>query len=180
MLKRLLRYRVAHGKLIPPEARVDSAAFPEAEYPVVCPKCRYLLRGLPNGPCPECGKPFDRGRLLVEQYVLEGGSRFHPWTARMNNWALLIILGGPLVTWLGGTLLLARFTFDPTSPSNGVFFTLLDLLALWTVILSLGVVLALVSTVLSVRMFLRYRHKARQVFEAIDVASSRPPDQDEE
>lgn len=66
---------------VPPDARVDPAGFSEEEYPVVCPKCTYLLRGLADGRCPECGTPFDRGQLLVRQYVTRrwqygGGKRF--------------------------------------------------------------------------------------------------------
>lgn len=28
-----------------------------------CPHCTYDLRGLPAGPCPECGRPFDPGTI---------------------------------------------------------------------------------------------------------------------
>lgn len=55
--------------VIPATARVDPAKFPADEFPVHCPKCDYLLRGLTDERCPECGKPFDRGRLLVVQYL---------------------------------------------------------------------------------------------------------------
>jgi hypothetical protein len=54
---------------------VDADRFPEDEFPVYCPKCDYLLRGLRDERCPECGTPFDRGRLLVQQYV-------HEWNRR--------------------------------------------------------------------------------------------------
>jgi hypothetical protein len=54
---------------------VDPGRLAEAEFPVICPQCAYLLRGLPDGSCPECGRPFERGRLLVQQYVHEFGSR---------------------------------------------------------------------------------------------------------
>lgn len=30
-----------------------------------CPSCSYELTGLPDGNCPECGKPFTHGRLLA-------------------------------------------------------------------------------------------------------------------
>jgi len=33
---------------------------------VFCPRCRYNLRGLPDGHCPECGERFERQRLLVD------------------------------------------------------------------------------------------------------------------
>ena len=31
---------------------------------LLCPHCGYNLRGLPEDRCPECGRPFDRARLL--------------------------------------------------------------------------------------------------------------------
>jgi len=52
-------------KVVPRTARVDPAAFPEDEFPVYCPKCEYLLRGLPEPVCPECGTSFHRGELLL-------------------------------------------------------------------------------------------------------------------
>jgi hypothetical protein len=55
--------------LPPPDARVDPALFPETEYPVYCMRCGYDLRGLTHAQCPECGEPFERGRLLFDQYV---------------------------------------------------------------------------------------------------------------
>lgn len=58
-------------RVIPAHARVPAAEFPEDDFPVFCPRCHYLLRGLPDSRCPECGEPFDRGRLLVDQYVRE-------------------------------------------------------------------------------------------------------------
>lgn len=177
MLKRLLRYRVAHGKLIPPEARVNAVAFPEAEYPVVCPKCRYLLRGLSDGPCPECGKPFDKGRLLVEQYVRERGMRFHPATARMSRWVLWLSLGVPFGGGLGFWIY-ARFFFDATSPPSGA--VLPSVVRVWLVAVGLILVVGLVSIVLSLRIVVRYGRKTRQVFDAIEPAGARLPAQGEE
>jgi hypothetical protein len=52
-----------------PNARVHPALFPEADYPVFCMRCGYDLRGLSEQRCPECGEQFERGQLLVEQYV---------------------------------------------------------------------------------------------------------------
>jgi len=54
---------------LPADARVDPALFTEAEYPVFCMQCGYELRGLHATRCPECGREFDRGQLLVDQYV---------------------------------------------------------------------------------------------------------------
>jgi hypothetical protein len=56
--------------VIPGDARVDPEHFPEEDFPVHCPRCEYLLRGLAEERCPECGEPFDRGRLLVLQYAV--------------------------------------------------------------------------------------------------------------
>jgi hypothetical protein len=50
-------------------ARLDSSRFTEDEFPVSCARCGYLLRGLPDGLCPECGEPFDRAGLLVQEYI---------------------------------------------------------------------------------------------------------------
>ena len=52
------------GKL---DARADISRLPENQFPIWCPKCDYLLRGLPDGRCPECGTEFERARLLVQQ-----------------------------------------------------------------------------------------------------------------
>lgn len=72
MLKRVWSFlhRSLFGtRVIPLNARVAPALFSEEEFPVYCPKCEYLLRGLPDGRCPECGEPFERERLLVVEYV---------------------------------------------------------------------------------------------------------------
>ncbi|HOM52230.1 MAG TPA: hypothetical protein PLQ89_11410 [Phycisphaerae bacterium] len=70
-LRRLLPYGWYHKAIIPPETRVDPSSFSEEEFPVYCPRCSYLLTGLAASRCPECGREFDRGRLLVEQYLLK-------------------------------------------------------------------------------------------------------------
>jgi hypothetical protein len=91
MLSRLLHslrdllYRPLFGtKVIPSDARVDPALFSEEEFPVYCEKCDYLLRGLPDGRCPECGQPFERGRLLALQYG--DGQNQTLWT-KPHRWA---------------------------------------------------------------------------------------------
>jgi len=102
-LAALLRKPLFGIMVISPDASVDPSSFSEQEYPVYCPSCRYLLRGLPDGKCPECGEPFERGRLLVRQYVVEwqGAEWKHStagkWCGRLLNLALatwvLIVLG---------------------------------------------------------------------------------------
>jgi hypothetical protein len=72
MLERVrqILYRPVFGtQVVPADARVDPTQFPEEEFPVYCPKCEYLLRGLPDGRCPECGEPFERAELLVLEYA---------------------------------------------------------------------------------------------------------------
>jgi len=90
ILRKLLRYRVVSGEVIPPDARVDPECFPESQFPLYCPECDYLLRGLPTERCPECGSPFDRGRLLVQQYVIERGKRLWKRTGKYAKWAGII------------------------------------------------------------------------------------------
>ncbi|GMU22468.1 MAG: hypothetical protein AMXMBFR13_25540 [Phycisphaerae bacterium] len=96
-LKRLIAWlnRPVFGtRVIPPGARVDPDRFADAEFPVHCPTCDYCLQGLPSCRCPECGRPFDRGRLLVEQYVLDTASS--PWRrnrlSRALKWMALCAL----------------------------------------------------------------------------------------
>lgn len=94
-LFRWLGVRIAAGHIISPDARVDPAEFPDSDYPVRCGHCGYLLRGLSADTCPECGTSFDRGRLLVEQYVLNqaGESLWKP----LNRAAILAFAAGVLV-----------------------------------------------------------------------------------
>ncbi len=56
-------------RVIPADARLRLEALPEEEFPIVCDRCGYLLRGLPEDRCPECGTAFDRHRLLLRSYV---------------------------------------------------------------------------------------------------------------
>lgn len=79
-------------RVISPDARVDPAGFPEDEFPVECPKCSYLLRGLSDARCPECGEPFDRGRLIVEQYVRQRA--LNVWEhGPVGRWAIRVSIG---------------------------------------------------------------------------------------
>jgi hypothetical protein len=108
--QRFLQWAAARKWIIPAGTRVDPTRFPEEEFLVLCPKCEYLLRGLPGDRCPECGRDFDRGQLLVQQYVIERGQRL--WGNAhgrvrlalakglyfINIWLLVMVL---LVGWLG-------------------------------------------------------------------------------
>jgi hypothetical protein len=149
--------------MIPPEARVDPGRFPEADFPLYCPSCGYLLRGLTSDRCPECGRPFERGRLLVEQYVIERGKRL---SRRTTAWAKRTLVIGIVLfaaSWL--SLALTVIVWSPMRPAPPV----MDLASIW-----LGVpamMLALVSGGLQSRAWSVARDKSRQVFEAIDRAS---------
>lgn len=104
--RRLLQYRFVGRRIITPDARVDPSLFPEDEFPVFCPKCDYLLRGLPDNRCPECGSEFDHGRLLVEQYVNEYGKRFCRGTSRWawRTWIVAVALAviAEFIVWFQG------------------------------------------------------------------------------
>lgn len=99
--------------VIPAEARVDPQHFPDADFPVHCPHCDYLLRGLPEPRCPECGQPFDRGRLLVQQYVERQGSRER--RRRLATLAIVIlslVLFKPAGVMIGAALGASISTLD--------------------------------------------------------------------
>lgn len=85
------------------DATVDPSAFPEAEFPVRCLGCSYLLTGLPDGWCPECGREFARGRLLVEQYAGESlprrGGRYG-LVRRWLNVSFAVVIGGQVLALL--------------------------------------------------------------------------------
>ncbi|MCH8805087.1 MAG: hypothetical protein IH986_03255 [Planctomycetes bacterium] len=92
-IARAWRYQRALGTTIPPEARVDPDRFSEEEFPVFCRKCRYQLRGLTEGRCPECGMAFERGRLLVQEYAIEGGRPLFPRSRKVAKWCLVFGIG---------------------------------------------------------------------------------------
>ncbi len=91
-LARWLNRPLFGPRVIPARARANPELLPEEEFPVHCPGCGYLLRGLPGAICPECGTPFDRGRLLVEQYV-----HFSPSRAQHRIGGILFVLACLLV-----------------------------------------------------------------------------------
>lgn len=97
-LWRWLRQPVLGTTVIPKHARVDASLFSEDEFPVKCPRCDYSLRGLIREYCPECGTAYDRGRLLVTQYL--GDGRSHP--LMKNRWYRLCLFAGGLSIVLAG------------------------------------------------------------------------------
>lgn len=111
--------RLMHGLSMPLDARVDPSLFPEDEFPVYCPSCDYLLRGLADNRCPECGEAFDRGRLLVEQYVLERGKRQWPRIHAWARWTFIIGLLLPVpMGCIGAALLAYVATTNPATVSR--------------------------------------------------------------
>jgi hypothetical protein len=59
----------------------------DARFPVYCPLCHYVLRGLPVGRCPECARWFVRDRLRFKQYI--------------RDWNRIEWLRTPLGRWHG-------------------------------------------------------------------------------
>lgn len=90
-VKRFLRRPVFGTRVIPRDARVDPTKFAEDEFPTWCMKCGYFLRGLPDNICPECGTAFDRGHLLVQEYVFQRGALPLKQTPRWRLSKLLMI-----------------------------------------------------------------------------------------
>lgn len=160
--KWLRGYRLAYGQVIPPEARVNPGEFPEEEYPVYCPDCDYLLRGLPdNHCCPECGRPFERGRLLVEQYVIEGGKRHWRQINKYATWTLviaIILIVVPALVLSIPSLMISVLGLD-------YFFQLVKVAM---AVMALAFVLLCVSLYLSFRWRRLSHKKCKKIYEAID------------
>jgi len=125
---RFLTRPVFGTRVTPSDARVDASRLPEDEFPLYCPKCDYLLRGLADGPCPECGTPFERSRLLVRQYVHEFETRH--WRAtplgRAAHWCFVAgcVCMGLMMLTAGGSYLLSlqAARANPANPPD--FLTL--------------------------------------------------------
>jgi len=121
-VSRLLSRPLFGTFVVPKDARVDPTLFSEEDFPVFCPKCRYSLRGLRDGLCPECGQPFERGVLLVRQYVFEWGEPLWRRTrlGRVSRWCViggLICVSILFLAFLGiclaSLLILATRGFPP-------------------------------------------------------------------
>jgi len=167
--QRFLQWAAGRRLVVPRDTRVDPSLFSEERFPIFCPKCEYLLRGLPDGRCPECGREFERSRLLVDQYVREPGRRSHPvaskWAFRM--WlagALLLICGGmlpSLIQWVEQRAAGLRQTPGSDRLLRACVFTMIGA---WLV----GLSLLAVTFVLGLRLAVVSRRKRRQVLDAID------------
>ena len=109
-------------RVIPRDAAVDPKHFSEDEYPVHCPKCGYLLRGLPDGRCPECGTPFERGRLLVQQYVREwkGASLKDSRAGKWCSWASTACIALPVLSCLGFVCIAYLVDWESPNPPSWI------------------------------------------------------------
>lgn len=165
-LSKLFGYHMVQGEIIPPDARVDPAHFPENEYPLFCPTCDYMLRGLPTERCPECGHTFDRGRLLVEQYVLEQGKRLWKQTGKYAQ-ALLVM--GFLLSVV--PLVLARVAsalVKPTAMTTQTMDWVMKLVPAVMAIIALGTILLFVAVFLYLHLATVGRKKYTLVLGSID------------
>lgn len=160
--KSLIFHKIRNDNLL-----VDVCEFPEDEFPIVCPRCRYDLRGLPDGQCPECGVEFVRGRLIVVEYLVEGGSKH--WRIGSHRvsprqlWLLLVI---PLLgTILGIAALLSSIT--GTFPG----YDIIDGLGAKAVVLACTFVIVmpyLLGTSLFIYFSLMNRRKSLRVLKWLD------------
>lgn len=122
----ILRKPLFGTKIIPRDASVDPPLFPDDEYPICCERCGYLLRGLPDGRCPECGTEFNRAQRLVSQYVFGIGKV--PWkqSAAMKWCKWLWIAGSAIILVpilsLVVLALIVLFGFGFTTPEVGSTF----------------------------------------------------------
>ncbi len=116
----LLRKPLFGTTVIPRNATVDPALFPEDDYPVYCNKCGYLLRGLPDGKCPECGTSFERGSLLVKAYAGYGSGARWQHSAAMK-WCWRSVVTGcaiPFLAILGASCWLYFVNSGPPNPPS--------------------------------------------------------------
>ncbi len=145
------------------DAEVDPLLFSEEAFPVHCPGCGYLLRGLPDGRCPECGRPFKRGQLLVRQYVHEPIQL--PWRRRQ----LLIALAAEFVILVTGITLFLATRSAPAANLIQHFQTLV--LLPYALLAGLWIVSGAIIHH-TIRRHQQLRQKREQVREAVLLAAA--------
>ncbi|HUU85965.1 MAG TPA: hypothetical protein VM243_20915 [Phycisphaerae bacterium] len=170
-IRRLLNRPLFGTVVVPRGAVVDAGLFPEDEFPVHCTKCRYLLRGLPDGRCPECGTAFQRGRLLVREYVLkhdEPSFRSSP----AGKWTWWLSIGGIALQLAAyGAFLASIFVPEPATPAT--FQQTADwttrLFLAWRVVTVIAWLMFIGAGILAARHFYRTRAKRRRIREALNL-----------
>jgi len=165
-LHRLFGYHIVHGEIIPPDTQVDPESFPEKDFPLFCPVCDYMLRGLPTERCPECGTPFDRGRLLVQQYVIEQGKRL--WN-RTGKYAKRLLIIGVLLSVVPLVLVrIASALIKPTAMTPQMTDWVMKLVPAVMAVMTLGTVLLFVAVFLYMHLATVGRKKYTQVLGSIN------------
>lgn len=173
-----LLYRPLFGTfVVPKDARVDPTLLSEQDFPVYCPKCDYLLRGLDDGPCPECGRPFERGALLVRQYVFGRQLWRRTLLGRVGRWCGVAGLSC-MLTFALGTFMpvvlqkLGLVDLEAVSTKISVTWTMRLVLA-GLLVLALGYGLLMTSILCSSIDARRsqYRRKRRAVIAALRAAA---------
>lgn len=157
---------------------VDPALFPEADYPVHCSKCQYLLTGLLDGPCPECGQPFERGKLIASQYAGEESSfEARCWVYRCARKLFLGFCWVYAVPWIAMVVAAQIWGKDAVAERLARVFELVGvfeyprvakglLATLWT-LLAVPMLTAIISRELAPSMR-RYRKQCREVRRVLD------------
>jgi hypothetical protein len=178
----LLQRPILGTRVVPRDARLNLNLLPEEEFPIVCEKCGYLLRGLPECRCPECGTDFDRGALLLRQYVhkwFDGMTRTTA-TGRVIRWlcwtgvALVVLnLTGLLAVGLGGQRVLkSTRRVSAMTLSKGVEFLKLIEHLLWLIELLLLVCILAGLAWASNEIRKRLRKRRRVIEAVVDQGSS--------
>jgi hypothetical protein len=132
----------------------DLEALPEKEFPVFCPQCDYLLRGLPDDRCPECGKSFERSRLLLQQYIDEDGKRS---CRKLNRTAKVCFIAGIVLV---ACAILFGLGITLVNPSELTAYCAASLM--W-----IGGALQLLGMCLWIRMQTLNRRRRQQVFQTL-------------
>lgn len=178
-LWRILHKPLLGTRVLPHDARADCAKLSEEEFPVICPKCDYQLRGLPDGKCPECGKPFERARLLVEQYIRPwvGSSwrstfRRRTMSGRIAYWSFVVLVVCDALMFVGFAFICIWALLPPrqaTPPPSGLISNIQ-----WEPPLILALLIAMTGSLAVFVLIVfgqrwRLRHKRRRVLDTLPV-----------
>lgn len=178
-LWRILYKPLMGTRVVPPDARADCLQLSEEEFPVFCTKCDYQLRGLPDGNCPECGKPFERARLLVEQYVREWGGSVRRKTilGRVAHWGFVVFLVCSALGLVTMALVVAWaiWASRQAAPQSSSLVSNIQWVQHFLLALSIAIPgsLAVIVSIFLGQMC-QMRHKRRRVLDAVPVDP--PPD----